>query len=82
MTAPGATPPIALDVDFCRAQFPPLGNGVTYLENAGGSYVPLPVMERLQAYMARRKEELKGGEPIIEPTKLPTSSKTMLKCTT
>lgn len=36
-----------LDTDFCRSFFPPIDNGVVYLENAGGSYVPRPVIDRL-----------------------------------
>ena len=40
-----------LDVDFCRAFFPPIGNGLAYLENAGGSYVPEPVIEAVTGYM-------------------------------
>jgi cysteine desulfurase family protein (TIGR01976 family) len=43
---------IGLDLDFVRRQFPPLANGWTFLENAGGTYVPASVIERLRAYMA------------------------------
>ncbi|MEM7173088.1 MAG: aminotransferase class V-fold PLP-dependent enzyme [Pseudomonadota bacterium] len=41
-----------LDVEFCRRFFPALKNGVAYFENAGGSYVPQQVVDRLQAYMS------------------------------
>lgn len=40
-----------LDVDFVRRQFPPLANGWIMLENAGGSYVPQSVIDRLASYM-------------------------------
>lgn len=40
-----------LDLEFCRDQFPALANGCVYLENAGGSYVPRQVVERMTAYM-------------------------------
>jgi len=40
-----------LDLDFCRAQFPPLENGWIYFENAGGSYVPRSVIARMTAFM-------------------------------
>ncbi|HWA41569.1 MAG TPA: aminotransferase class V-fold PLP-dependent enzyme [Hypericibacter adhaerens] len=40
-----------LDLDFVRRQFPPLGNGWIMLENAGGSYVPQSVIDRVTAYM-------------------------------
>lgn len=39
------------DVEFCRSQFPPLKNGWRYFENAGGSYVPEPVMNEMWRYM-------------------------------
>jgi cysteine desulfurase family protein (TIGR01976 family) len=41
----------ALDLGFVRGQFPPLANGWTFLENAGGTYVPASVIARLRAYM-------------------------------
>ena len=48
MTTPLAP---ALDLDFVRGQFPPLANGWTFLENAGGTYVPASVIARLRGYM-------------------------------
>jgi len=48
---------VSLDVPFCRAAFPPLDNGVVYFENAGGSYVPKPVIERLTAYMVQNQNQ-------------------------
>jgi cysteine desulfurase family protein (TIGR01976 family) len=42
----------ALNVDFVRAQFPPLKDGWVFLENAGGSYVPQSVIDRTAEYMA------------------------------
>lgn len=45
------SPPPALDVDFVRAHFPPLADGWAFFENAGGSYVPRSVIDRVQAYM-------------------------------
>jgi cysteine desulfurase family protein (TIGR01976 family) len=42
-----------LDVDFCRSHFPPMENGMVYLENAGGSYVPRQVIGRLTGAMER-----------------------------
>ncbi|MDP6602661.1 MAG: cysteine desulfurase-like protein [Rhodospirillales bacterium] len=40
-----------LDVDFARAHFPALADGWAFFENAGGSYVPRSVIERVTAYM-------------------------------
>ena len=39
------------DVAFARRHFPPLGNGWTFFENAGGTYVPQSVIDRTEAYM-------------------------------
>lgn len=41
----------SLDLDFVRRQFPPLANGWVMLENAGGSYVPQSVIDRVTSYM-------------------------------
>jgi len=48
---------LSLDVPFCRASFPPLENGIVYFENAGGSYVPMPVIERLTDYMTQNQNQ-------------------------
>ena len=42
----------SLDLAFVRRQFPPLGNGWAFFENAGGSYVPESVIERVRSYMS------------------------------
>ncbi len=39
-----------LDLDFARRQFPNLGNGWAYFENAGGSYLPQSVIQRMTAF--------------------------------
>jgi cysteine desulfurase family protein (TIGR01976 family) len=41
-----------LDTAFVRKQFPPLANGWAFFENAGGSYVPQSVIDRVQSYMS------------------------------
>ena len=45
-------PDIRLDLDFCRAQFPPIANGLAYFENAGGSYAPRQVLDTHRSFMA------------------------------
>ena len=44
-----------LDVHFVRSQFPtfkdPIGKNWSFVENAGGSYVPLQVINRLNTSM-------------------------------
>lgn len=46
-----------LDVEFCRAQFPELANGWAYMDNAGGSYVPRSVVERMTAFLTESKNQ-------------------------
>jgi cysteine desulfurase family protein (TIGR01976 family) len=40
-----------LDTAFIRAQYPQFADGWAFLENAGGSYVPRQVIERVHDYM-------------------------------
>jgi cysteine desulfurase family protein (TIGR01976 family) len=46
-----------LDVEFCRAHFPNLANGWTYLDNAGGSYIPQSVVIRMNAFLVESKNQ-------------------------
>ena len=46
-----------LDLDFCRAQFPPLKSGWAYFENAGGSYVPQGVIDLVNAHLSESKNQ-------------------------
>lgn len=50
-----------LDLDFVRRQFPNLGNGWAYFENAGGSYVPRNVIERMAAFLS--ESQVQPGAP-------------------
>ena len=52
-----ADAPGRLDVDFCRAQFPEMANGWAYLDNAGGSYVPRSVVDRMVAFLTESKNQ-------------------------
>ena len=47
----------ALDVAFCRSHFPAVQNGWTYLDNAGGSYVPRSVIERMSAFLGECRNQ-------------------------
>ena len=51
-----------LDVDYVREQFPafrdPLSSKWSFFENAGGSYVPSNVIERLNHFMTSTKVSL------------------------
>ncbi len=48
-----------LDIDYVRTQFPafndPLSSKWSFFENAGGSYVPFNVIERLNQFMTSTK---------------------------
>ena len=50
---------IKLDIDFVRSQFPafndPLSKDWSFFENAGGSYVPINVIEKLTEFMTSTK---------------------------
>lgn len=41
-----------LDVEHCREWFPPLANGIAYFDNAGGTYVPRPVIDAMHDFMS------------------------------
>ena len=59
MSEPLVTP--ELDVDFVRRFFPNLDDGWAFFENAGGSYVPKPVIERITAYMTEMQVQPGGA---------------------
>ena len=44
-----------LDLDFVRSQFPGLKNGWTFFDNAGGSQILAPVVERIRDYLFNKK---------------------------
>ncbi len=50
---------IQLDLDFVRSQFPafddPLAKNWSFFENAGGSYVPINVIQKLSKFMTSTK---------------------------
>jgi len=50
---------ISLDIDYVRSQFPafndPLSSKWSFFENAGGSYVPINVIEHLNSFMTSTK---------------------------
>ena len=50
---------ISLDINFVRKQFPafkdPLCKDWSFFENAGGSYVPKTVIDRLNNFMTSTK---------------------------
>ena len=50
---------IKLDVDYVRSQFPafkdPLSKDWSFFENAGGSYVPKNVIDKLTEFMTSTK---------------------------
>lgn len=58
---------VRLDLDFVRAQFPAFRHPSTgpwaFLENAGGSYVPAAVMDRLNRFLVATKVQPYGDFP-------------------
>jgi cysteine desulfurase family protein (TIGR01976 family) len=55
-----------LDLDFVRRQFPNLGNGWAYFENAGGSYLPQSVVQRMTAYMTESQLQPYALNPLSQ----------------
>lgn len=53
-----------LDLDFVRAQFPAACWDWAFFENAGGSYVPNTVIERLTAYMSETQVQPGPNFPV------------------
>jgi cysteine desulfurase family protein (TIGR01976 family) len=49
-----------LDIEFCRSHFPAIGNGWTYLDNAGGSYVPRSVIDRMSSFLGECRNQPYG----------------------
>ncbi|MDY0884204.1 aminotransferase class V-fold PLP-dependent enzyme [Dongia soli] len=50
-----------LDTAFVRAQFAPLADGWVFVENAGGTYVPRQVVDRVQEYMSQTQVQPNWG---------------------
>ena len=50
-------PRMAFDPVRARACFPQFDDGITYLENAGGSYVAQPVVDRLTTYLTTSRNQ-------------------------
>ena len=59
----------SLDLPFVRRHFPLIGNGWAYFENAGGSYVPTSVMDRMDAFLGESQMQPYG---LSEPSRLAT----------
>ena len=57
-----------LDLDFVRAQFPAFAAEETrdwaFFENAGGSYVPATVLDRLQRFFVGHKVQPYGASAL------------------
>lgn len=52
-----------LDVGFCRRHFPALASGWVFLENAGGTLVPQPVIDRAAHFMTHCQVQPGEGYP-------------------
>jgi cysteine desulfurase family protein (TIGR01976 family) len=58
------TDTVTLDLDFVRRQFPNLGNGWAYFENAGGSYLPQSVIKRMTDFMTESQVQPAALNPL------------------
>ena len=60
------SPQPVMDLDFIRAQFPPMGR-LAFFENAGGTFVPHSVIDRVRSYMSETQVQPGGAfAPSIE----------------
>jgi cysteine desulfurase family protein (TIGR01976 family) len=70
-----------LDLDFVRRQFPNLGNGWAYFENAGGSYLPQSVIKRMTDFMSESQVQPEALNPLsaLSTERLDTSRRLMAR---
>jgi cysteine desulfurase family protein (TIGR01976 family) len=70
-----------LDLDFVRRQFPNLGNGWAYFENAGGSYVPQSVIKRMTDFMTESQLQPEARNPLsaLSTERLETARRLMAR---
>ncbi|MBO9101499.1 MULTISPECIES: cysteine desulfurase-like protein [Rhizobium] len=50
-----------LDIDFARSQFPGLGNGWTFFDNAGGSQILKPAVDRMTSFLYDKNVQIGGS---------------------
>ena len=50
-----------LDIDFARSQFPGLGNGWTFFDNAGGSQILARAVERITSFLYDKNVQIGGS---------------------
>lgn len=62
-------PTNSLDIEKVRSHFPGLNNGWTFFDNAGGSQILRPVVERLSEYLYNRNAQTGGTYPASLATK-------------
>ncbi len=70
-----------LDLDFVRRQFPNLGNGWAYFENAGGSYLPQTVIKRMTDFMSESQVQPAALNPLsaLSTERLDTARRLMAR---
>ncbi len=55
-----------LDIEFVRKQFPALKSGFTFFDNAGGSQIAKPVVDRIQDYLLNTNVQLGASYEISQ----------------
>ncbi|MGV8935751.1 MAG: cysteine desulfurase-like protein [Allorhizobium sp.] len=55
-----------LDMDFVRSQFPGLSNGWTFFDNAGGSQILKPAVERINTFLYDKNVQIGGSYDISQ----------------
>jgi cysteine desulfurase family protein (TIGR01976 family) len=60
---PSTTP---LDLDFVRSQFPGLSKGWTLFDNAGGSQIVMPAVERINTFLYDKNVQIGGSYAVSQ----------------
>lgn len=60
---PSTTP---LDLDFVRSQFPGLSKGWTFFDNAGGSQIVMPAVERINTFLYDKNVQIGGSYAVSQ----------------
>lgn len=56
----------SLDLDFVRSQFPGLNRGWTFFDNAGGSQILQPAMDRINSFLIERNVQIGGSYEVSQ----------------
>ena len=56
----------SLDLEFVRSQFPGLGKGWTFFDNAGGSQILQGAIDRINSFLIERNVQIGGSYQVSQ----------------